>query len=211
MLVAYLSVLCFCVLCRQSPCFVSQMLWQGEMDRMLACFVQWARAVQTLLEGQHFWCDAIDPMTGRPMVSSLQCSVYCPVYECPLPQREMGYLLNLGPRPKTHNAGGHAWAAHLERGHRSGGVPRLRPQRLRRLPSRAASHPRSVIFVNLLSTCAPWHMPATLDDVPAWSCIRWNLRGVCEGSDSRSRAPHEVTQHDEAERCCSVLHTPDSS
>lgn len=36
---------------------------------MLGNFVQWAAAVCLELSPQHFWCDAIDPLTGCPLVS----------------------------------------------------------------------------------------------------------------------------------------------
>jgi hypothetical protein len=44
---------------------------------MLASFVQWAKAVRLAVGAQQFWCDAIDPLNGRPLVRHycrLQCS-----------------------------------------------------------------------------------------------------------------------------------------
>lgn len=48
------------------------------MDRMLAGFVQWATAVKQALGAQHFWCDAIDPLTGCPLVRH-RCSMHSSV------------------------------------------------------------------------------------------------------------------------------------
>jgi hypothetical protein len=52
-----------------------QVAWQQAMDRMLAGFVQWATAVKQALGAQHFWCDAIDPLTGCPLVRH-RCSMH---------------------------------------------------------------------------------------------------------------------------------------
>ena len=52
-----------------------QAAWQQAMDRMLAGFVQWATAVKHTLGAQHFWCDAIDPLTGCPLVRH-RCSMH---------------------------------------------------------------------------------------------------------------------------------------
>ena len=48
---------------------------------MLAGFVQWATALRQALDAQHYWCDAIDPLTGRPMVRHL-CSMHSIALNC---------------------------------------------------------------------------------------------------------------------------------
>ena len=51
------------------------------MDHMLAGFVQWATAVKQALGVQHYWCDAIDPLTGCPLVRH-RCSMHASAFNC---------------------------------------------------------------------------------------------------------------------------------
>ena len=54
--------------------------WQGEMDAMLHVFLEWQESLCALLTAQgHFWCDAVDPRTGKALRGPEGGAVYSEV------------------------------------------------------------------------------------------------------------------------------------